>query len=289
MTATAVAEAPVSAATPMSFELMDEPTGRSLPAAPRAAAITAITTPSDLLRIAAERGDADLDRLERLMKMHLEWRAEEAKNAFFEGMAGFKAEPIKIFKRKEVYFQSQKGVTNYWHAELSDVTDAVGPAMARHGLTFDWDIRQEPGRVIVDCIITHKMGYSKKVTMEGPLDATGNKNAIQQAGSTVTYLQRYTLLAAIGMATQGMDNDGGDNQIGSDEHGDPAHDGARADDSVPAFYSQAKFDENKDAWRKLILAKKKTPAQVIATVESKGARMTDAQKNTIDSWSHEND
>ena len=37
--------------------------------------------------------------------------------------------------------------------------------------------------------------------MSGPLDESGQKNALQQAGSSVTYLQRYTLLAATGMST----------------------------------------------------------------------------------------
>jgi hypothetical protein len=42
----------------------------------------------------------------------------------------------------------------------------------------------------------------------GCADATGNKNPVQQIGSTVTYLQRYTLLAATGLATSDSDDDG---------------------------------------------------------------------------------
>mgnify|MGYP001611209271 CR=1 FL=1 len=61
------------------------------------------------------------------------------------------------------------------------------------------------------------------------------------------------------------------------------------DGSAASTYPQERFDENKAKWRDLILGKKKTPAQIIATVESKGVLMTEAQKNTIDSWSHEND
>jgi hypothetical protein len=53
--------------------------------------------------------------------------------------------------------------------------------------------------------------------MTGPLDDSGNKNKIQQAGSTVTYLQRYTLLAVTGLSTQDQDDDG----QGADDDGEP--------------------------------------------------------------------
>lgn len=52
--------------------------------------------------------------------------------------------------------------------------------------------------------------------------------------------------------------------------------------------SDERFETKTPEWRKAILDKKKTPADLIATIESK-ERLTDAQKDTIDSWSHEND
>jgi hypothetical protein len=39
---------------------------------------------------------------------------------------------------------------------------------------------------------------------------SGSKNAIQAIGSAVTYLQRYTLLSATGLAAKNGDNDGAD-------------------------------------------------------------------------------
>ena len=52
------------------------------------------------------------------------------------------------------------------------------------------------------------MGHSEETTLKAPPDTSGSKNSIQAIGSTVTYLERYTLLAATGMAAAGMDNDG---------------------------------------------------------------------------------
>lgn len=166
-------------------------------------------TPTDMLTIAVERG-ASIEQMERLFALKVQYEKYEAEKAWNEAMAQFHAEPITIFKRKRVAFTSSKGDVSYSHAELSDVTDAVSPAMAKHGLSYRWDVKQEAQKVVVTCIVSHRLGHRFEVAMEGPLDDSGLKNRIQQAGSTVTYLQRYTLLAAIGKSTKGQDNDGGD-------------------------------------------------------------------------------
>lgn len=181
-----------------------QPIGES---APRYA-VAASATPSDLLRIAVEQG-ADLDRLERLMALQERWEANEARKAFTVAMAEFKAEPMEIFKRKQVGYTTKEGeFVGYKHAELSDVTDVVGPAMARQGLSYRWDVKQEAGRVNVTCIVTHRAGHFESVTMDAAPDDSGKKNKIQQIASALTYMQRYTLLAVTGMSTKGMDDDG---------------------------------------------------------------------------------
>lgn len=179
---------------------MDEPQSRSQ-------AITA-TTPAALLAIAVNQG-ADLDRLDKLMALQERWEANEARKAYVSAMAAFKAEPMEILKRKLVSFTTRDGdTTSYHHAELSDVTDAVVPAMGKHGLSHRWDVTQQSGSITVTCQVTHRLGHVESVSMTAAPDASGKKNAIQQVASTVTYLQRYTLLALTGMATKGMDDDG---------------------------------------------------------------------------------
>ena len=44
-------------------------------------------------------------------------------------------------------------------------------------------------------------------------DDSGGKNAIQSIGSTVSYLQRYTILALAGLATREMDDDGSTSEV----------------------------------------------------------------------------
>lgn len=162
-----------------------------------------------LIEAAMAKPDFDMVKLERLLEVKERWDAAEAKKAFAAALTAFKAEPVEIFKRKEVGYKTKEGdFVGYKHAELSDVTDAIGPAMAKHQLSFRWDIHQNSGSITVDCIVMYVMGHSEKVTMTGQPDASGKKNAIQQQASTITYLQRYTLLAATGMSTKGQDDDG---------------------------------------------------------------------------------
>lgn len=188
-----------------------EPTGKQ---------VSTVTTPSHLLTMAVQQG-ADLDKLEKLMALNERYEANEARKAFTAAMTGFRSEKVDIYKAKNVSFKG----TSYNHAELSDVTEAVNPALAKHHLSFRWDVQQNGPQITVACILTHIDGHSEQITMSGPPDDSGSKNKIQQIASTVTYLQRYTLLAITGMSTKGMDDDG---QGYSDEPEAPAVDAKAA-------------------------------------------------------------
>lgn len=262
------------------------PRTAALPAQRHASALanTAPVTPDTLLLIAVEKG-ADPEYIGKLLDLRERGMAMAARQAYVKSMALFKTEPVTIRRSKEVGYKTREGdFVGYTHAELSDVTDAVGPAMAKHGLSFAWNILQGNGLITVECVVTHELGHSEKVVMSGPPDNSGKKNVIQQTASTITYLQRYTLLAVTGMSTKGMDDDG----AGGNEDA-PAQQASttRQQSAEQSAYPQDRFDANKGAWRDLVKSGKKTPPQMIAFIESKGARLTDEQKNTIDSWSHE--
>jgi len=167
------------------------------------------TTPAALLELAVRSG-ASMETLERMMALQERWEANEARKAFTLAMTEFKCEPLDIFKKKNVGYKTKEGdFVGYKHAELADVADVVVPALARHGLSHRWDIKQGDGRITVTCTVTHKAGHSESVTMDAAPDNSGKKNAIQQVASSVTYCQRYTLLAITGLATKdGSDDDG---------------------------------------------------------------------------------
>lgn len=170
--------------------------------------VATTVTPADMLRIAVEQG-ADLEKMEKLMDLQERWEKNEAKKAYVRAMTAFKASPPVLTKNKHVKFETQKGVTEYKHATLDHVCEVIGAALSKVGISYAWETGQSEGGLIsVTCVLTHDDGHSTRTTLSAGADQSGGKNSIQAVGSTVTYLQRYTLLAATGMATEEQDDDG---------------------------------------------------------------------------------
>ncbi|MBB3004427.1 hypothetical protein FHX57_006809 [Paraburkholderia tropica] len=183
-----------------------QPVAAKPPAVQQSHAVTAASaTPADLLRIAVESG-ADLDKLERLMALQTQWEAKEAKRAFDAAFAAFKAESVTILKGRKVTDGPLKGKS---YAELHDVVNAVTPALSKYGLSSSWKLTQDTKDWMeVTCYLRHVNGHEESVSMGGPPDAGGAKNAIQARASTKTYLERYTLKAITGLSEQMDDDDG---------------------------------------------------------------------------------
>jgi hypothetical protein len=253
-------------------------------------------TPALLLQMAVQQGQS-LDYLERLMALQQRWEEMESRKAFVAAMAAFKAGPLApIYKRKGVGYETKDGdFVGYKHAELSDVTEVVVPAMGAQGLSHRWDIEQKDGRVRVACVVTHAMGHSESVVMDAPPDSSGKKNALQQIASTVTYLCRYTLLAITGMSTRGMDDDavGAGDGDESDDHQTGKRPGSPPPPPPPAAppeYTDEEFAEKLPPWvDQLTIPNEKSgkciaPERLIAFIESKGKRFTQAQKDKLTSY-----
>lgn len=165
------------------------------------------SAPAALMMMALSRG-ANLDQIERMMELQLQWERREAEKAYNLALAAFKAENIKITKNKLVDFETQKGRTTYMHAELAQVVDAVGPALSRHGFGWSWKPEQSNGLIRISCVLRHRLGHQESVTLESHADMSGGKNAIQAIVSTTTYLSRHTLKLITGTAESGEDDDG---------------------------------------------------------------------------------
>lgn len=159
-------------------------------------------SPAEMIRMAVS-GGADLEKLEKLLSLQERWEANEAKKAYHQAMSEFKANPPKIEKDKTVKYKDVR----YNHASLANVVEKITKELSKYGLSASWSTQQN-GQIMVTCRITHVMGHSEETTLSAPSDTTGSKNAIQAIGSTITYLERYTLLAALGLATFDQDDDG---------------------------------------------------------------------------------
>jgi hypothetical protein len=182
------------------LEMALEPRAAALPPA-HSMTRTAPATPADLVLYVMQNGGS-VDQLREFMALQREWEAGEARKAYVADMAEFKRNPPTILKDKRVGYENKDGTfTGYKHASLGNVTNAVVEGLARHGFSHNWDVKQDGATAHVTCKITHRMGHSESVSMQANKDDSGKKNAIQQVASAVSYLQRYTLLAATGLAT----------------------------------------------------------------------------------------
>ena len=167
---------------------------------------TADTSPAALM-LKAMDGKMDLDKLKQFMELQEKWEANQARKAYTQAMSDFKKDPPEIEKDSHVEYRTDKGLTKYNHASLGNVTAKINTALGEHGLSAAWTTEQSEKGVSVTCKITHVLGHFETTTLTSAPDASGGKNAIQALGSTISYLERYTILALTGLATHDMDDD----------------------------------------------------------------------------------
>lgn len=156
-----------------------------------------VQTPFQMLALAIDRGMA-VETLDKLMAMHERVEATKARRAFDEAISLAKADIAPVAKNREGHNRAR-------YADFSAIAKAVDPVLAKYGLSYRFRSDQAD-RVRVTCILSHKDGHSEETTLEGPADTSGNKNAIQAIGSTLTYLQRYTLVQMLGIAASDDDD-----------------------------------------------------------------------------------
>ncbi|BAG75032.1 ERF family protein [Pseudomonas aeruginosa] len=165
----------------------------------------AANSPMGMMLAAVKQG-ATLEQVEKMMDLQERWEKAEAKKAYDAAFANFKAEAVIIIKGRKV---TDGPLKNKSYAELHDVVNAVTPALSKHGLSSSWKLtRDEKDWMEVTCYLRHVGGHEESVSMGGPPDTGGAKNAIQARASTKTYLERYTLKAITGLSEQGDDDDG---------------------------------------------------------------------------------
>lgn len=153
----------------------------------------------DLVSHAVQSGQP-IEVIRELMAMSKELAADEAKRAFDAAVADAKAEISA-----EQITKNATGHNNKRYANFAAYAGVVDPILGKHGLSYRFRTEQND-KIKVYCILSHKAGHSEENSLEGPADASGSKNAIQAVGSTLTYLQRYSLIQALGLAATDDDD-----------------------------------------------------------------------------------
>lgn len=164
------------------------------------AVVRRAATPMEMLDRALANGTAP-EVLSQLMALQERWQRNAGRMAFAAAVSAAKAELPKIIKKRKVDYTGPTGKrTSYEYEGFADIAEVLDPVLGRHGLSYRYNTDSTGELIVVTCIIEHSDGYSEENKLSAPRDASGNKNAIQAIGSTVTFLQRYTLKAALGLA-----------------------------------------------------------------------------------------
>lgn len=160
-----------------------------------------VMTPMAMIDRALASG-ATPETLEKLMALQERWEAGEARREYNEAMTAAKAEIKPIIKNRHAGFESKRtgDRTDYDYEDLPMVASTVDPILTRYGLSYHYASQVDNGQVFVTCIVTHRRGHHEETTLPAPIDTSGSKNAVQAIGSTITYLQRYTLKLALGLS-----------------------------------------------------------------------------------------
>lgn len=178
--------------------------------------------PGRLLEMAVQQ-NLDIDKLERLMAMQERWNEQQAKEAFYAALSQFQRIVPVLEKRNVVDFTGKSGGrVKYAYASLSDIKGQIQEALSGYGLSYRWEFADKESQLEVTCILTHLSGHSERTAMTAPADTSGSKNPVQERASTITYLQRYTLIGALGLATANMDDDGRKGQVAETKPEDAA-------------------------------------------------------------------
>jgi len=173
---------------------------------PRAVA-PAAPGPLDIVQAALASGNVDMYR--EAVALMKEMDAFAARKAFQNALADAKSELPIIRKNRHVSYGEGKSATAYDHEDLAEVVETVVPILSKFGLSHRWRTSGKPGEpVTVTCIISHRDGHFEENSLSAGADTSGGKNPIQGVKSAVSYLERITLMASLGLASRSDDDDG---------------------------------------------------------------------------------
>lgn len=199
MTATTTAEAGA-----LTLEVETSDTARSVPVVQQTGAV-AMNSPAGLM-MAAKASGMSLADMREVLALQREWDADQGSKAFAAAMAEFKKESIRVIRNITIKDGPLKGKK---HADLFAITDACVEAMAKHGLSHTFrPVETTQTWIKIACCIHHSAGHTKEIEFDGPVDTGPGRNAIQARKSSVIYLERITLLMALGLSESDADDDG---------------------------------------------------------------------------------
>lgn len=171
-----------------------------------------------LFAMAIDKGPEGVAVLKELVALKIQMEAHEARRAFSEAMAAFKAQCPPVERRSE---NSQFKVTrngipqNRTYADLEDIAATVTPHLGANGLSFRWTGLEVKGDLMtLACVVTHVSGHSESSSATGTMKSSAGCSELQKTGAAMAYLQRFSLIMALGLTTCDPDPDGNADNAG---------------------------------------------------------------------------
>lgn len=152
-----------------------------------------------LVRTLVAQGDLTPETMQQLMDIQERHDAMVAERIFNDARARLLDDlPAVVAKNREVQYNGRK---QYSYADLPQIMRAVMPALRKHGFNVSWTNAREERDEVVTCHLSHRCGHSATNTRRGTVESRKGQSAVQASQSTVTYLQRHSLLAILGIVT----------------------------------------------------------------------------------------
>lgn len=150
--------------------------------------------------------NADIDKMERLMVMHQNIQALQAKQQYDEALAAMQEELPVIGERGGI--KDKYGRVQSTYALWEDINEMIKPVLARHGFALSFRTPRNERGIEVEGVLSHRAGHRETTSLVLPADSSGSKNGVQAVASSVSYGKRYTAGALLNFTTTGEDDDG---------------------------------------------------------------------------------
>lgn len=141
-------------------------------------------------------------------RQRFEWEAQSRADivAFGNAMAKFKDNVPVIIRNRPIV--DKEGNKKYDAVALEDVAGPIMKALSALRITYRFKTTDLPdNRTRVTCYLRLEgTAYEEEgSSLAAPVDTSGGKDMLKGVGSTVSYLEKYTLLASCGVHVHGAD------------------------------------------------------------------------------------
>jgi len=149
-----------------------------------------------------------VETLEKLVALHERVADRLAAQEFADAMARFQAECPPIPKTSKANIVTKSGASfSYAYAELDEIARTIRSILHRNGLSYSWDAKTENGVLACVCTLRHVNGHQVTATFSAPVETTDRMSRAQNAGATLTYARRQSLVSVLGLTTTDPDTD----------------------------------------------------------------------------------